>query len=284
MPLDVAVYLMRGNGRSQKIGDAMACGIRLAGDRPIIRCDGQYRGQDEPVAVFYGYQRNHPQIMADYRAAGRKVVYLDLGYWGRHDGGRWAGYHKVAINDRHPTAHFRSRPHDPSRLARFGLRPKPWRTGKHILLAGMSDKAAATLGYGPEEWERRTVAEIRKHTDRPVIYRPKPSWTGARPIGGCGFSPKGQRLVDVLTDCHAVVTHHSNVAVDGLVEGIPAFVWDGVAQPMASQDLAEIETPRRPDGREQWMADIAWTQWNVAEMMNGRLWEHLKGEGLIPCG
>jgi hypothetical protein len=70
------------------------------------------------------------------------------------------------------------------------------------------------------------------------------------------------------------VTLHSNVAVDALLAGIPVNVAEGVARDF-STPLVHIETPRRPDDREQLMADIAYCQWLPAEMASGAAWRHL---------
>lgn len=283
MRLDVAVYLLRGNSRSQHVGRMMAQGIRAAGDDVAVKSDGEYSEPAHDVAVFYGYEKNMPQIMEDYQQAGKKAIYIDLGWWGRKSGSRFEGYHKFAVNDRHPTAYFQDRKHDDSRVRHFGLAPQSWRGGGgHVLVAGMSDKAAASLDIAPEEWERWAIAEIRKYTDRRIIYRPKPSWLAAKPIEGVGFSHQKEPLSKALGGCHAVVTHHSNVAVDGLVAGVPAFCWDGVAKPMALHDLRQIEKPLRPAGRKQWLADIAYCQWKGEEMQNGAAWRYLRNEGLVP--
>lgn len=258
-------------------------GIEECGDNAVMREDDQYRGPKEPVAVFYGYEGNLPRIMEDYRAAGLKAVFIDMGYWGRRHGGRYTGYHKVSVNDRHPTAYFQEVDRSDRRVRGFGLKIKPWRdAGKYILLAGMSGRNAESIGIPPNEWEFRAVEEIRKHTDRPILYRPKPSWRAARKIHGTRHSPPEVSIHDALTDCHAVVTHHSNAAIDGLIAGVPAFCWEGVATPMALQDLSQIETPYLPEGREQWAANIAWCQWSVNEMRSGAAWRHLKNAGLVP--
>lgn len=278
----VTVYQAAGQHRSRLICEAMLHGIRRCGDRPTLVEAARYAGPDAEIAVMYGMHGELFRAFNDYVASGRKAVYIDLGYWGRREGGRWAGYHKVSVNARHPTAYFQNRVHDGSRLRRFGLHPKPWRSGQHILIAGMGHKTALVGEPAGGDWELEVVAEIRKHTDLPIVYRPKPSWKAAQPIGGTIFSPQTQDLGEVLANACAVVTHHSNVAVDGLVDGIPAFCWHGVASVMASQDLSEIHQPRKPDGREQWMRDIAWCQWSVDEMRLGLPWRHLKSEGLIP--
>ena len=208
---------------------------------------------------------------------------MDLGYWGRRQGGRWAGYHKLVVNARHPTAYFNRRALPSCRASELRVFPEPWRAdGSAILLAGMGDKGAAAEGFLPEAWERETIAELRRFTKRPIIYRPKPSWKKAAPIAGVSYSPRTEELSAVLRRCWAVVTHHSNVAVDGLVAGVPAFTWGGVAEPMALRRLDLIEEPLRPEGRWEWISNIAWTQWSVTEIALGDPWRHLKAEGLLP--
>lgn len=257
----------------------MFAGIRAAGDRPEHFTQGEYTEPLHDVAVFYGYTKTLRKVMADYIKAGRKAVYIDLGYW-RREG--LTGYHKISVNDRHPTAYFQKRKHNAYRANSISVSVKPWHNGSHIIIAGMGDKAAEAEGFQVEAWERRAIEALRMVTDRRIIYRPKPSWLRAQPIPGADYSPPSQPLDHILKSAHAIVTHHSNVAVEALVEGVPAFCWKGVAVPLASQDLKLIETPVRSDARQQWVNDIAFTQWNINEMRLGLPWACLKEEGLIP--
>ena len=144
-----------------------------------------------------------------------------------------------------------------------------------------SAKAAWVIGEEPEVWERRVIKEIRTYTDRPIIYRPKPSWSGAKPIEDTKFSSAQQPLQTVMDNAHAIVSHHSNVCVDGLAAGVPAFVWEGVSVPMGLQNLDQIEQPFYPDEREQWLNNISYCQWSLPEMRKGSCWKHLKSEELV---
>ncbi len=282
--IEVAIFKSN-RRRSRILCEALAAGIAKVGDKPVILDEQAYKKPPTSVAAFYGLSGNLKQIFEDYKQDGRKVVFLDLGYWGRRgedDKGRYTGHHKFAVNARHPTAYFQNRQHPHDRIARFKLEVQPWRTGKHILLAGMSAKSSWVEGFGAEEWERRAVTMLKAYTSREIFYRPKPSCPNARPIDGTEFSPKDEPLAGALRGCHAVVTHHSNVAIDGLIEGIPAFCWDGVATTMALQQFEKIDGPIRPEGREQWLADIAYTQWTPEEMREGLPWRLLKDEGQIP--
>lgn len=260
----------------------MARGVGRVGGYAALRSSLSHRLRCEfDVAIFYGLAGGLSKLLADYRNSGRRAVYIDLGYWGRRKLSRWDGYHKLALNSRHPTAYFQQRPKGPERFETFRIPIQPWReSGRHILLIGMSAKAAAAEGLRAEQWERETVARLRELTDRPIVYRPKPNWAEARPILGTEFG-KGPSLEHALVNCHAVVAHHSNAAADALLAGIPCICPEGVASVLSGNRLEQIEDPPTPDGREQWAWDVAWTQWSVEEMEQGLAYRYLADEGLL---
>jgi hypothetical protein len=290
MAVKVMVYSIATRHRSRVVCEAMVAGIRACGDSATQMDESQYAGVSADIAVFYGLEGNTPKIFRDYRREG-KAVYIDLGYWARKTPeAKWDGYHKIVVNDRHPTEYFQRTRHDGARFGRFGMTIQEWRRNgewpedtKPILLAGMGDKGAVAEGYEPEEWERWAIDKIRDVTRRTIMYRPKPSWKMARPIHGKNmlFSPSHQSLDRLMKHVHCVVTHHSNVAIDGLLVGVPCFVVKGAARPMGSQDFSLIETPLKPDGREQLFNDLAYCQWSVSEMRSGAAWSHLRSEGLV---
>lgn len=276
--------LFSGKYRSRRIRDACCSGLRMVGYDPVVIHERDYTKPVGTFAVFYGLAENLMQAFNDHKAAGITFINVDLGYWGRRSGGRYCGYHKMAINGRHPTEYFNNSNQLPNRFLRQGIEIKPWRESDPddpILLAGMGPKAAEVAGFRCEYWERRTIRELREYTNRPIIYRPKPSWRQAQPIDGTEFSDKNQSIEPLFKKAHAVVTHHSNVAIDGILNGCPAFCTEGAAVPMALQDFALIEEPIKPEGRQQWASNIAYTQWNIKEMFIGRPFQHFIKEGLI---
>lgn len=266
----------------------MAAGIRAVNPRARVQIvdEAYYQGPgDAHVLVFYGLQGRLPTAFLDFALdPSRRAIYVDLGYFGRRSGGRWRGYHKVAINSRHPTSYYRTPQHPGDRFAEFGLKPQPMtRAGRHVVLAGMSDKGARAEGFEPEEWERWAINEIRKTSERAIIYRPKPSWQGAKPIEGTLFSGRDRTIERDLVGAWALVTHHSNAAVDAALAGVPAWCWQGVGRDMASQKIGELEAPLYPSEalRLAWFHDIAYTQWGVDEMFRGLPWDHFRREGLL---
>lgn len=276
----VGIYFAPNNYRSTLIGQAMTEGSRRLAEVEL-RSSLSYKGEPEyDVAIFYGLAHGLDRILRDYRKHSR-AVYVDLGYWGRRKRTRFDGFHKMVLNARHPTDYFQNRPKGPERFLMHGVTIRPWRTeGKHILVAGMSAKASLAEGLQPHSWERETIARLRELTARPIIYRPKPNWLEARPIDGATFD-RETPLEIALVNCHAVVAHHSNVAVDALMAGVPCICPGGVASRLSGHELEQIESPPTPDGREQWAADLAWTQWSVDEMREGMAFRYLLDEELI---
>lgn len=276
----VAAYVLGGNGLAQRVVPYMIKGAQACGDAVWQLSDQQYmvsHPDTYDVAVFWGYVTSCQTIMKGYLEAGKKVVYLDLAYWRRDD------HYKVCVDARHPTAYFQSNPKDGSRRKRFVNHIRPYRVRDCILVAGLSPKAAWAENLEPAgSFEIKVVEELRKYTQRPIIYRPKPTWGSAPVIPNTIFSPGTEHVDIALSKSWSVVTHHSNVAVDGLIDGAAAFCKVGAASVMGTFDLSKIEDPVYPDNREQWLNDLAYCQWSVDEMRNGTCWRHLKDEGLIP--
>lgn len=281
--MKIAVYFDSWSPRSCRIADAMRAGALAKGlDIGTVTPWTAFNGAPvADVAVAYGW--GHPEVFAAYTKAGAHYVYLDLGWWKRKPPGEaLGGYHKVCLDGRDPPlTHWRNMPHD--RAAALGIEIKPWRGPRDdmapILIAGMSAKSAKTRGMGPEQWERGQVGVLSSITRRPLRYRPKPSWDEARPIHGAGFSAPWVDLEEELGAAWAVVTHASNVAVDALVAGVPIYVEHGPATEFTTRTLLDIERPAMPDGREQFIADLAYAQWSVAEMESGAVWDHLLSRG-----
>lgn len=250
----------------------------------------QYLEPVTDILMHYGFDGSRGSTIAkahdDYKNAGLKAVYVDLGYFkNRRELGRYGDYHRFSINARHPDAYFQNVKHPGDRAASLGIRvAKRIRQGSKIVVCGCSSKASAFDGV--IGWEEQAIAELHKHTDRPIMYRPKPQRTKygqLPPIKGTEYShPMTRKLEQELQDAWAIVSHHSNSGLDALVAGVPCFQVEGVALALGLADLSKIETPRLPDAdeRQQLVNDVCYTQWNGREYEQA--WRHLKDEGLVP--
>lgn len=161
---------------------------------------------------------------------------------------------------------------DHARLEQLDVRIAPWRRGgRHILVVEQSDYFMRELaGYPIEKWRADIRRTLGLHTDRPILVRP---WINNKLKGAA-------TLQRDFVDCFAVVTHASAAAVEAVLAGIPVFLTgESVALEMGLSQLERIESPRRPDGRREWAARLAASQWSEAEMRSGAAWNALKEEG-----
>ena len=235
---------------------------------------GRVAGLGEPrlspgAAFFYGMTGHTLPLIARCRRGGRPWYYADnASYSGRgryfrvtrnayqHDGGGAAG---------------------PERFARFGLRPAAWRKGRrnggrHVLVTTQSELFyRLALGTTRQAWLADVLAQLRNATDRPieVCHKPAPAVSG-NAAAGPGFEKH-------LAGAHALVTHSSSTAAKALLDGVPVFCT-GVcmASSMGRADLALIEDPHYPDGREAWLWNLAANQWTREEITDGTCWRHLR--------
>lgn len=187
---------------------------------------------------------------------------------------------KMSIWGHHPTKFLNrlNRPDDRRKVQ--GWEYKPWRkpTEKgHILLAGSSNKYHKLYDLPhPTEYWVDVAAELRKVTDRLILYRPKKSWKEAIPIDGTKFSTEPS-IIDDLRGAHCMITHGSNACFEALLEGIPTIMLgEGITAPISSQ-IITAETIEKPyeassTARDMILNNLAYFQWETSDLKAGRFW------------
>jgi hypothetical protein len=168
---------------------------------------------------------------------------------------------------------------------------KDWRTkGDHILLLLQRNGGWSMGGFDVQDWATRTIEEIQKYTDRPIVVRAHPgdkdalNYLNPR-LGRCKIK-FGKRvtlsynkdLVDDLQDCWAAVNYNSSPVVGAAIEGVPIFVTDpdrSQCKEVANTNLSLIETPVMPD-RQPWVERLAMFHWSFKELKSGECWAHMR--------
>lgn len=216
----------------------------------------------------------------DIAKAARAVpVMFDKGYvrTRRADSRVW-DFWRVAVGAHHPTdTTLMSKKMPGDRCEQLGLQTSPWRQrGYSIVIAGSSAKYHDFYGLpDPTTWAEGIVAELQRLTDRPIIYRPKPSWKEAVKIKGTQWSSGGESISGALQGAWALVTHGSNASFEAALMGVPSVILgDGVARPISSTSLEDVEEPRLGK-REQWLNNLAYHQWTETELRSGEAFEHV---------
>jgi hypothetical protein len=208
----------------------------------------------------------------------KPTIVLEVG--GINRGTTW----KVGLNGINRDAYFSEQNNDRSRADHLGLVCKPWRSnGDFILICGQHDRSVQWQGMpNMQQWVTTTVEEIRKHSTRPILFRPHPRCNVS--VGNDITVQLPVKIKDSYDDydmqfnnVHATVSYSSNPGVHSILAGVPAFVGtSSLAYPAANDIdfLHDIENPLMPD-RQQWLNDYAHTEFTVEEIAQGIPLNHL---------
>ncbi len=196
-----------------------------------------------PWLLFWGPGApDRAAAMRQHVDHGGHVIALDLAYWNRNQKVR------VSFDAPHPQAVIMARELPKDRLGRDKpLIGSAWNAAGPVIIAGIGRKAQVQYGSQVQEWE---TAQTRAATalGRKVVYRPKPKGP-AVPIESA------------LAGASAVVTWHSNVAVDAIRMGIPAVCRDGAAAAVCPASIEDVVAPLEDELRLRFLRNLAWFQW-----------------------
>ncbi len=239
------------------------------------------KGSNLPIQDYSTDYGNNPILIRSM--AKRKLIhqcwqnnhtfyYMDSGYVGNYQSANnlhgWKLWHRIVKNN---VQHDKiiNRPDD--RWKKLNYTIESTKTGSHILLVTPSEKPCKFYGIDKNQWIKDTIAEIKKHTDRPIRIRDK--------------TPRQERLTtsifDDLKNCHSVVTYQSIAAVESVLYGVPAFTLaPTAADPVCDKDLSLIETPTVQDQDKiyTWACHLAYGQFHVDEFEDGSAYRILINE------
>ncbi len=219
-------------------------------------------------AAIYGHDRGTMAVKRQCEADGRDWFFADNGYIGAS---KYDGFYKISRNAFQCSG--RGAP-DEARLARLlditGTRIEKWRKptpSGYILVCPPITAYDKCLWFSTTEWIDGVSREIRKASKREIRLRHKP-------VPDAPKQPPP--LAKHLAGAHALVTHDSNIVVEAILAGVPAFVTGkSPAAIFGNVDLATIEEPRRDLDRAEWLAILAADQWTLAEIRDGAANERL---------
>lgn len=278
----VLIYQHKNRGE-QALARSIGLGIQKEGDalRILSKTEFDPRDLENADIVFTGRLSTSGPVMEACAARGVNFVYFDKGYfyrgWKTDDPGV---YYRFSINAFQPLDYFQLIPRPGDRWKKLDVRVLPrQKRGSRIVVTGCSQKFSRMHGFTNEDFTRDVVAKLKALTDRPIVYRPKPTDNHPEHIPGTIFSYDQRSIEEELKDAYAVVTFSSNAAADAVIAGVPAFVLGpSIARPAANTDLAKINDPWFPSDKErmQWCHDLAYCQWTAGEMEDGTMWRELK--------
>ena len=216
------------------------------------------------------------QTWNHYRQQNKSVIVIEVGGIQRET--TW----KVGLNGINRDAYFGDTGNSSDRATLLNLEVKPWHTdGEYILICGQHDKSLQWQNMPRmSNWFLQTYDEIRKHTDRPIIFRPHPRCRLEHIERGLKhvYRQDPKHVANTYDDFDmsfdniwATISYSSNPGIHSILDGVPAFVSTHSLAYDASNDidfLHDIEQPVMPD-RTQWLNDYAHTEYTVEEISQG---------------
>ena len=237
-------YAEKRKAKSQRVLEAFAagCGGRMAWTDAEFLEDGD--------VAFYGVRPAWSRLWRQAMAEGRTVMYIDNSFFDDTRETKFRVGRNVVQMYEFPKRDY----------PKFRRPIMPWREGgEHIVVCPQSSEFMVCVEQFSEQWEDWIARRLRMYTTRPLKVRKKGE---KRP------------LAEDLKGAWALVTHTSAAANEAIIAGIPAFTTGlCAATSMSNHDIAAIERPKCPDGREAWAAAVAAHEWTLDEMANGTCWK-----------
>ena len=270
-----SLWTQYGALNSKPIFDAFREGCRALGFSTVDNSN------DSDVDViwsvlFNGRMAANKAIWERNIQTSKPTIVLEVG--GIKRGTTW----KVGLNGINRDAFFGDIGNSSDRSNLLNLEVKPWRTdGEYILIAGQHDKSLQWQGMPRmSNWVIETISEIRKHTDRPIIFRPHPRCPLAHIEKEFKnvYRQEPRHVTNTYDDFDmgfdnvwATISYSSNPGIHSCINGVPAFVsTHSLAYDVANDIdfLHHIEQPLMPD-RTQWLNDYAHTEYTIEEIAAG---------------
>lgn len=276
-------------GYETALGPAIIEGAAAHGDEIIIKSTEDYRGPEQDGGIIMGVVKR--EILWDHQAKGALLAYYDKGYIRSRT--QWRGrslpsYWRLCWNAVHPTAYLMNVDRPGDRWARMGIElrrrqvhPLERSLGERIVILGSSAKFHETEKIEhPTPWTQNLVCQIALKTKHPILYRPKPSWADAVPVLGADFDHGHHTSISAALDgAWCSVTYGSIACVDSIIAGVPCVVLgNAVAAPICSNVAHDVLNPLWVDlpAREQWAANLAYSNFTPDEIGDGTAWKILK--------
>lgn len=231
--------------------------------------------------IYKSNTKNRMKIHQMYRNKKRPLLVYEKGFLKREI------YYSIGWNSIVGFGYYNNTnmPSDRFEKLNITLSPHQPKTTGNILICGQipwDSQVQHLPNY--RKWVQQIVQQIRKHTNRPIVYRPHPKQNpkNSKAVLTLPNTIKSTKatLEEDFQEAFVVISYNSNSLVESLISGIPFFCFDrgSVVYDLANHDLTQIETPNFPDdkSRYQKLCDIAYSQWNTTEIESGEFWQHIK--------
>lgn len=271
--MKVAVYIPNYNDKHCNILRDFAKGIPGA----IVKSATHFKPGEADIGVVFGWFKyayeptmSKRPIIEHYLSMGAcRLIIVESAFQRR------GHYYQIGWDGFAGFADFCSDGVPGDRWKGINIPSKPWRKGNggKCVVIGQLPRDTQVQDVDHLLWCRWAVEKARQiHGD--VLFRPHPRCKDPGIYGIDENLIDTGKLEDTLARAKCVITWNSTTGVDAAIAGVPVVAMDegAMAWPMASHTIEEPLT--RPD-RQQWLANMGYSQWTLKEMREGLPWRHL---------
>lgn len=243
---------------------------------------------DQKLSAFKHAALSPSQIRLDvFKRACKnhiRAICLDSGvmHFSKRPGLVRTNYYQMGYDCIKGLGQYYNKKSPPDRFKKLGLKVKPWRSnGDHILLVGQVRFGVGSQHIDIYKWYHMALNEIRQYTDRPVIFRAHPNdIRHSRIYQDQSFDVKYSKHHDLASDLKnawCTVSFSSHAAVESIMKGVPCISCSKLSMtyPETAAPISQIENPPI-FSREQFLYNLAYTQWHPNEIAEGKAWGHLR--------
>ena len=271
-------------GQFGPIDDEYVCALRDHSDMPNLQ-------------VWRGMAQSKGKI--DYS---KDFYYIDTGYFNGFDGTKHKEWHRITKNNYQTLGHYGVDIlyNDDYCMGKFkkiftvdfeefkpGMlltgvaakgrvwKSRPWKKryadGKNILIIEPSLKVFQHYGIDSKEWTKGVIEELKKYTDRKVIFRSKPNRQERMSTN---------TLDDQLRrdEIFCTITFASVAGLHSVMAGVPSIVLGPSASDyLSNKKISDIINPIFPDEDKikNHLLYLANCQFNIEEIYNGKAWHYI---------
>lgn len=235
--------------------------------------------EESKIAIMWGIYCNYKsntlyrkKIYENQKKKGNKVLIIEVGFLKRDI------YYSLGWNSIVNFGKYNLENISENRWKELNINLKENKINNdgYILLCGQVPWDTQLQHINYKKWLFDIVNEIRKYTNRKIVYRPHPKQNKKNKMAILNvpntINSKNESILDDFKDTYAVIALNSNSLLDAMIEGLPIFAFDKgtVVYDLANHNISNIENPKFPTNDEKFkkLYEISYMQWNEAELKN----------------
>ena len=224
-----------------------------------------YQNFDDTTLIIRGLGGKSQKAIKHCIETNRNFYAIDTGYM---QPSSKKDYHRITYNGLQNTGPLI--PRDNNRLRLLNYTTSTPKTGRKILVCPPSDKVMKFYDQDLDTWMKTTISEIKKHTDRPIEIRKKPSRTDR---------VTNNTIWQALdNDVYCLVTYNSIAATEAFLYGVPAIALAPNAATVVCntsiEQINKLNVPT-PDLQLQLAKHLSYCQFTSKELRDGTAWRIL---------